>query len=380
MTHRHTEGFDGFADDYSKLPTTGKFRYIGASNPTGFHISATNSRWNDGIDTNPGKGIVCGTGTSAALNIGSVDGVVAFNFPGDSGSGNNTLIRFSVRTPASGTKAPICAFVDSGGRFVNGLFLTALGYLQWVKYDSGSTPAIVVATAEAPLGTSVWMTLDIEHCNDSGSQHLLVKVDDETYLSLSSGQNTDPWTDFVIGTCFDPTALSAFWLSPSGVAYDDLLGLTDDSSGITAMPDDLTRIETLFPTSLDASSTGFTSTGGTTVADRLGKDSNDADTSYYAGSFVNDKLTVDSTETLSLSPDSIAWVAVASVSRKSGVSSRKIKQQLRISSTDYAGSTEFSQFTTYGLYSEAWDENPANTNPWSKSSVEAALWGQKVTT
>lgn len=375
MSVRYTEGFDSYASNYSALPSTGGFRTLSGT-ATGFSISLANSRWNDGVDTNPGRGLVCTTSTGSPVDPAGANGVLGFALSDVFAAEYITHIRFSYKTPSSATRGYLCSLLNTSGSQQWGLEISALGYLI-VQAANGAA----LATASTPIGTATWVTIDISVRTVTGMQVCDVKVDGTTVISITSGMSTAAWSDFALGVC--RSGGSNYGNASGGAAFDDLQivvadGIADPNGDLVdALPTDLSRVETFYPTSLDGASVGFTSVGGTTVADRLGQGANDGDTTYYTATNVGDKLILDSTGQLSINPANIYWVETSFIGRKDGVGIRSASPIIVVGGNEYDGAAQ-NQTTTYGAYSAYWRDNPDTGNAWTKATVEAALFGERV--
>jgi hypothetical protein len=184
-------------------------------------------------------------------------------------------------------------------------------------------------------------------------------------------------SDFALGVCCGIGGVNT-WTYGGPADYDDVALIVADSTAPNARLGTDPRVDPIYPTS-ETTLSGYSRTGGTGASDAIGAGSCDGDTSYYKGLVAGDSALFDSSGTLGGVPTTVHGVGLTHITRKQGAGTRGVSPVLNDNATDYFG-TEANLTTGYGRYQSVWTTRPSNSAAWSKTTVEAAKLGVKITT
>lgn len=160
-------------------------------------------------------------------------------------------------------------------------------------------------------------------------------------------------------------------VGPSGsdtIKFDDLW--VDDSSFLGDM-----KIETLFP-SANGANNNFTANGAANAYQCCDETPANDDTDYASSGTVNDKQTFALTNLLS-TVGQVKAVKITHRSRKDDVGARTVAPLLITQSVESQRAT-VSLSTSYGTFSEVLINDPADSNPFTISNLNAAEVGMKI--
>jgi hypothetical protein len=121
--------------------------------------------------------------------------------------------------------------------------------------------------------------------------------------------------------------------------------------------------------------TGFTPLSGANYTN-VDEAPSDGDTSYVYSSTPGTKDTY-TLQDLPVAADAVEGIVWKSVARKTDAGTRTIAPVLRISATDYVGTTQ-NPSTSYSGYFQAYAQNPATSAAWTPSDVNGLEAGQEV--
>lgn len=291
-----------------------------------------------------------------------IDGT-AFYLQKDFGANYSTLVlgvaaRFGVSTtPTYNSGAPTFAFYDTDG-----------GATQIACYFDGYDLLVYRGLGTALLGTASnvftnwneWRYIEIKLTFNSTSGVVVVKSNETELLNLSS-QNTQATANAYANHFTMKGAYSGV-----DIHYDDLY--IDDAN----FHGDV-RVHTFNPDS-DGTHSDFTASAGSNYQCVDEGQPND-DTDYVYSSTVGHK------DTYGITTGSLYTVKGAQLTnyvRKDDAGTRKIKPLCRSNSTDYQGS-EVDLDTSYRAVTELWENDPADSNAWTQTKLEAAEFGLEVT-
>jgi hypothetical protein len=370
----HIESMGPYPDNFDLMPTSGAVRKITDGN--GYAYDSTSTRWGYG------KRLKCTFSPSSDLGLVPNGGGPAYNL-GSPGS-DDVLVGFAFRMDTEINRVPVCGLFDAFGNCLLSISTTELGYLiaygpYQVGSGSTSSPVTLGIGTSFPMAKDTWYWVEAQLGED------ICKVWINGQLVIDFSGSFSPVTGWA-GYSWLPTDLC---LGGSGNgaqgqirdrgkrSYQDLYIAIKDGSGVTDRLGD-SRVAIIWPTSIDAN-TGYASTGGSTVADRLGSASFDGDTTYYEADDLNDNLSLSSTDSVPSTPIVVHGVEVTSISRKTAAGDRSTKAVVKISSTTYLADIENVMTEAYSVNRGIFEEDPSTTAAWTKSGVEAASFGEKIT-
>lgn len=389
MTALHIEGFDWCAQALSDFPGAGQVRASsGHATETGVvAIETTNAQYGTGKALSFKTG---GGGSSPEDCAG-----VLFNLNGALQAGHHVFVGFAYQ-PNLGGIGGLCEFVNADGCPIAGLGISALGYLK-IFGPSGlsgfpSNPPLLGADNSHPLANGQYYYVEVEFFvntaagkNTNATCVFKVWVNNVLIFNYTAGlQVATPdtltdfnCTDFMLGAC-DGNSSNNVWTYGGPCDMDNVYIFVGDSTAPNSRLGTEPRVDPIYPTS-EQTLSGYTRTGGSGASDAIGHDSCDGDTSYYKGNTVNDEGLFDSTDTLNGIPTTIHCVGLTHISRKVGAGTRGVSPILNDNATDYTGD-EAALTTDYGRYQSMWVVRPSSSAAWTKTTVEAAKIGVKITT
>jgi len=257
----------------------------------------------------------------------------------------------------------IMGFTDAGtGQVV--LYMDGSGHLK--VYRGFGTTAL--GTGTKVLNNSVGHYIEMKVGFHSSTGTVSVKVDGVTDISLT-GQNTAPSGNNYANR-FDIGARSPFNGSHD---FDDVY-LCDTSGSVNNDFLGDVRVSAIFPTGAGNYTQWTPSTGSNWQ--NVDDAAPNGDTDYNSDSTVGDR---DSFVMGNLpgTVSSVLGVQYTLVARKDDAGTRQIAPFVRISSTDYDGTT-VSLSTSYDTYRELRETSPATSTAWTTSEVDGMEFGYKV--
>jgi uncharacterized glyoxalase superfamily protein PhnB len=388
MTLRYFDGFDAYNDDFSTLPPSVNIRLTDATPDASAEFDATRSRW--GV----GKAYYLGSSSTAQL-LSSVP-ALGFNTGTAKADGYHTIVGFAYKPELDTSVLPrvgIAAWTNSSGGQICGLALSSVGYLLLIGaagVSGFSNAPSIVASAVSPIPNDEWAWIECEQWNPNSADG-----NTAIFKCWVNGSLVIDWTgnlpidgpmsgtydvvDVILGASQVPSLSIAgdrnyAWGGPC--IFDDFYMIVVDAVAPFARLGDA-RVDTFYPTS-ENSNTGYARTGGSNVATAVGHGSIDGDSSYYEADSVSDIVTFDSTDTMSAIPGTIHGVTVNHVTRKTQALDRTLATVVKQGATVYPNANEQAVSSSYGQYSDVLVAQPAG-GAWTKTTVEAAAFGVKIT-
>ena len=249
----------------------------------------------------------------------------------------------------------VAAFLDAG-TFQMELRLNSTGTL------SATRNGTVLSTSSSTLSLSTWYYVEFQTKIDPSTGTYDVHVNGASVTS-GSGNTRNTANSTANQVRVTSTAL------PGSITFDDLY-IRNDNTFLGEC-----RIFTSLPTGDDASFKAWTPSTGTShfanVDDNPPNDDTDFNSSATAGQ-------IDLFTFPSISPTgSIAAVQTVLTARKDDVGTRQICEECRSGSTNYDGANTFTMTSSYLMYREIRETDPATSAAWTLSAVNAAEFGVK---
>lgn len=211
--------------------------------------------------------------------------------------------------------------------------------------------------------------------NSIGSSDVIVKVDGTTILTLSSATDTQA-TSNAYATHYQISGINGLASSGSGNFYIDDHYFIDLTGSVNNTFLGIVRVQTLYPNG-NGNSSGFTGSDGNSVNNYQQVDETSISTSdYNDGTAVNQKDTYTFTDT-NAATSTILGVTINHVSLRTDTDARSVVPVIRHSSTDYDGSSQ-SLTASAAHFQSVHETNPGTSSGWTKSDVDAAEFGLKV--
>lgn len=353
-----TEGFD-WSTSTVNIQNTTKWELFGS-----FNINTTNQRFTSGGNNINGTGRGSGNRLYRPIGQNLVSGVIGFAVRIDaSASYQMNFCHLSDGIPASGT-------VQLGVILNDDLTLSIIR----------NSTANVLGTTTFALSTATWHYIEFKFkISDSISAgDVQIYVDGDSKLSLAAATDTKH-TSNAYATYMGFNGNSPAVTTPGGGAYyiDDIY-LIDLTGSTNNAPLGNVRIQTLLPNG-NGNSSQFTGSDGNSTDNYLLVDEpNYATTDYVDGANVGDKDTYAFANTTATTA-TIYGLTINVNALKTDAGARGIKPVVRHSGTDYDG-TEITLSTSAIGYQQVYEQNPGTSSGWTKSDVDAAEFGVKVST
>ena len=229
------------------------------------------------------------------------------------------------------------------------------------------TGTLLYLSANNVWAANVYNFIEIFPTINGSTGSVVVNINGVTVASISGAntQNTaNAWWDTLAIRTYNNVSL----------ALDDFY-YADTTTGPGTYPCDNflgdSRVATLFATGNDAVQwTPLTSTNWVEVSEVA----MDSDTSYNSTATPGDQDTY-TFGALSGTITTIYGVQITTAQRKDDASPRTTKSVLKISSTDYYGTTNSLPTSTYAYFTDLWILDPATSANWTVSDVNAATYG-----
>lgn len=271
------------------------------------------------------------------------------------------VMGFALQTNSTTLNGIIAQFKDAGSNQVE-LRLDGSQHLQVTRN------ATVLGTSSSTYPISAWHYVEWKVKIDPSTGTYEVRVDGVNVLS-GTGANTRNTANSTANQAlinslggFTLTFDDLYILNTSGSANNDFLGEC--------------RIFTSLPTGDDASFKQWTPSTGTSHFANVDDNPPNDDTDFNSSATVGQ---IDLFTFPSISPTgSIACVQTVLTARKDDAGTRQICEECRSGSTNYDGANTFTMNSTYGMFREIRETDPATSAAWTLSGLNAAEFGAKV--
>lgn len=347
----------------------------------GFDWTLTQSdliTYNKWLDRN---GVACGN-TGGNLRFGTGSGnyltySVRTNFLRRALGSNLAAgcIGFAVmHTTAASYKGCLMTLYDTTSNVQMGLMLNADGTLSVYR----STGATILGTSSFAITGNVWYYIEFKWkiANSISSGDVEVYVDDTNVLTVAAASDTQN-TANAYATHFQIAGNDPGSSGSGNVYYDDIY-VIDFSGSVNNARLGPMRIQTLLPSG-NGNTSNFTGSDGNSVNNYQQVDDVSLGVSdYNDGASVGDKDTYAFADSLSTT-STIKALTINYVAAKTDASARGVKPVVRHSSTDYDG-TEDTLATNALHYQHVYETNPGTSSGWTKSDIDNAEFGMKVST
>lgn len=333
------DGFDHYAsgDVRQKWPTSN----------SNFAVATSGSRFNSGQYATYSNS---GSQWSIARNIASMD---------------TWIVGLSLYINNLGNQHTFIRLLDAGSDQVN-LRVNTSGTLSVVR---GGTNGTVLATSTGTLAVGTWYFIEfkVKIHNTAGTAEVRVSGTNSGWIN-ASGLNTRNTAN----SQADSLRLGSE--NGNGPRIDDVYVCDINGSINNDFLGDC-RIETLYPDG-DGNSTQFTPSSGLNY--QCVDDSTPNGDTDYVSSSTADNIDTYTLGNLSGTPASILGVQTHLSARKDDGGSRTFQSVLRISGTNYFGSSTFSAADSYLFYSQIFEQNPAISAAWLGSAINGMEAGVKL--
>lgn len=292
----------------------------------------------------------------------------AFDLTGSPGA---TITLTSVATRTVGfafwvngtmTAGTFCAFQDAGTTQVD-LRTTAGGAIQVTRAGT------VLATSSNNLVASAWYYIEFQATIDPSAGGFTLKVWNSPTPGIwatASGINTR-----------NTSNSSANMVNLAAFRFDDFYALNSSGSRNNDFLGE-SRIFTTLANADNSTATGtnllWTPDSGTPHYSRVNESEPNDDTSYVASGTPGQ---IDTYKYPAIAPTgTIAGVQVTLTARKDDVGTRQISAEYRSAgAVNYAGSNVFSPTTSYGMFRQMYETDPATSATWTASNVNNGEFG-----
>lgn len=239
---------------------------------------------------------------------------------------------------------------------------TSTGQLQVTRNGT------VLGTSTFQMLTFVWYYIEISVTINGSTGAFDVHVNGTSVLS-ASGVNTAN----AGGTTTDSLKIGCTTGQGQNLNFDDLYILnTSGAANNTFLGD--SRIVTQVPNS-DGTHTAWTPSSGTNRYSRVNEIPPDGDSSYIFDSTPGDENTFGFPATTISGTGVVAAVQVNMCARKDDVTTRSIEDLCHSGGSDFAGANIYALITTYLIYRQIRETDPATGLAWTLAGVNAAQFG-----
>jgi hypothetical protein len=222
---------------------------------------------------------------------------------------------------------------------------------------------LLATSAVDVLKNFVWQYLELKVVISATVGVVEVRVNGVEVIN-ETGLDTKNGSDYMRNLGF-----AAFAYNRSAV-YDDLY--IDDAQ----FHGDC-RIKTFFPDSDSAIHTDFVRSAGSNDYECVDETDPNEDTDYIYANVMGDISTFGiTTGTLG----TVIGIQLNNYLRKDDAGTRKIKPLIRSNGADYQGTELDDVPANYIFYSDIWETDPDDSNPWTQTKLEAAEFGLEITT
>lgn len=234
--------------------------------------------------------------------------------------------------------------------------------------------ATIGASAAGVLTVNTWHYIEVYlKCHDTLGE-VIVRVDGNVVIDLSGSPSA---VDTNGGTGFTNWLYLGGIKNFADVLYDDLYICSPAGTRNNGFLGDV-RVDAYVPDG-DGASSGFSRSAGGSNYALVDDATDDADTTYVYAAAVSTKDTY-AIANMSHTPATILGVQATAMARRTDVGWRAACLVCRSGGTDYDSGTH-ALAQTYNGESAIWETNPsaASPNDWTKSALDAAQFGLKVT-
>ena len=267
--------------------------------------------------------------------------------------------KWEAGTPVFDSSSPLILFQDESE-------------VDQVKFHLSPTYQILAYQGDGTLlGTSavdilkdyVWKYLEVKVTISATVGVVEVRVNGVEIIN-ETGLDTKNGTDYMryFGFSAIPTNRTVY--------YDDLY--IDDAQ----FHGDC-RVKTFMPDSDSATHTDFVRSTGSNDYECVDESDPNDDTDYIYANTVGD-ISAFGITTGSLG--TVQGIQLNNYLRKDDAGTRKIKPLIRSNSSDYQGTELDDVPANYTFYSDIWETDPDDSNPWTQTKLEAAEFGLEITT
>lgn len=267
------------------------------------------------------------------------------------------------------------------------LFDTTSNVQMGVKQNADATFSIFRTTHATILGTSTfattpntWVYLELKwKISDSISTNdVILYADGVPIITLAATTDTKN-TANAYATHYSLFGILPALTGATTAAFqaDDhyFLDLTGSTNNAPLGP---VRIQTLFPNG-NGNTSGFTGSDGNSVNNYQQVDDPAlAVSDYNDGTALNQKDTYTFTDTVTAT-STVYGLCINFVATKTDTDPRAVVPVVRHSTTDYDG-TPVTLSASAISYSQPYDTNPGTSSAWTKSDIDSAEFGLKVST
>jgi hypothetical protein len=233
--------------------------------------------------------------------------------------------------------------------------LTSGGALQATRNGT-----VLGTSSTGIFSASVWHYIEIEVARSATVGTFNIYLDGVSVLTLT-GQNTGS-ADVDSMDTKQVSDFTDYW-------YDDMY-FTDSATRLGE-----SRIDTLRP-SADTAQKDWTPNSGANNYSRVGDTTYDGDTSYVSAATVGNKDLYD-LGNMPFSPLTIHAVQVVAAAKKDDATTRTYRTNVKSSSTTANGATK-ALATSYQIFSDVFETDPATSAAWTESGVNAMQVGPEV--
>lgn len=241
---------------------------------------------------------------------------------------------------------------------------------QFAVYSNGSQ--VGSASSNGLLTLNVWHFLEwkVAISASTGANQCVVRLDNVEILNL-----TGVSTKVSSNTSANSVNIGRSVSTQNGMSWDDIYVLDNTGTQNNDLLGD-SRIETLYPNGA-GNYAQLTANGAGTNYGCVNEHPADDDTTYVSGNSVGNIDSYafsDPTGTIS----TVFAVQANMRARKDNAGTRTIARLTRQSATDYVGS-DFALTTSYQLFRDIMENNPATSAAWTSSDITGIEAGIKVT-
>lgn len=316
--------------------------------------SSDMSLWDFGYDVQFASGITGMTGT--CLNFTTGIRQIGKNIPANA----DYYVAFKWRpTGNAGGPNVIAYFTDSGGNTLGSLCIHSTGPVM-SAYRGWSNGTLLASSSAGAFSLNTTYLVEIYYKPHASSGSFVVKLNGNTIINFSGNSGT---TTNVCGFNLYSTQYS---FAPA--YFDDVI--IDNANWIGS-----TYIQAIRPTGA-GSNTAWTPSAGSNYA--CVDETTPSDTDYVS---VNSNDQVDSYATGDLTGTigTVKCVQVVARTRREGTPTpTQLQHVLRSGGADYVGSTKFVPQYGFSALNNIWETDPADSQPWTDTKVNALEIGVKA--
>ena len=344
------EGFD--AQSTSQLTTNGKWNAL-----NGLSVETTLARFgvgqalqsaanSDYIERNIGSNLASGV-IGAAFRVAS---------------GVNTKVTFFILYDGSSIQIAVRGNTD--------------GTISIFRTNNSTT--LGTSTYTFPFDTYFYLELKFLISDSISSGDVKLYADGVEILSLAAATDTKNTANAYV-TKYRVGGDSGFDNSGINRRYLDDHYLLDLTGSVNNAPLGNVRVQTLAPSG-NGNSSGLSGSDGNSVNNYQQVDdttSNNGDTDYNEHATAGTKDTYAFGDT-NANTGTIYGVQTNMVVRRTDTDAKTVAPVIRISSTDYDGTTTAAINSSFTTYTQLYETKPSDSTAWTKSDVDGAEFGMKV--